>query len=85
MQYIETSMFLKFGAFFSGLLGLGLFVWHSVFALVGGTARRAGRRGVCGRRLGVLAGSCIYLWIAELRTEYRQCNREGQCDPQRAF
>lgn len=77
MQYIETSMFLKFGAFFSGLLGLGLFVWHSVFALVGAQPGELAGEAFVAAAWGVLAGSCIYLWIAELRTEYRQCNREG--------
>ncbi len=76
-EYIEISMFLKFGGCFTGLLGCALFVWHAAFALTGAQPGEvAGEWGVTAA-WGALAASGLYLWIAELRTRYCRRNREG--------
>ena len=77
MEYIEASMFLKFGGFLLALLGIVLFVWHGVFSLRHALPSEVGRELSVTAAWGLMAGSAIYLWIAELTTEYCQRNREG--------
>ena len=76
-EYIETSMFLKFGSFFSGVLGVVLLVWHGVYAARNALPGELGGEVFVTAAWGVLAGCCVFLWITELRTEYRVRNREG--------
>lgn len=77
MEYVETSMFLKFGAFFAGVLGIVLFVWHGVWTLGSALPGERGGEVFVTLAWGILAASTVYLWIREVTTEYRQCNREG--------
>lgn len=77
-EYVEASMFLKFGAFFSSLLGSVLFVWHLVFALGNALPQEAAGEALVCTGWGVMAGCSIYLWIAELRTAYIQRDRDGE-------
>ena len=77
MEYIEASMFLKFGGFLLALLGIVLFVWHGVFSLRHALPSEVGRELSVTAAWGLMAGSARYLWIAELTTEYCQRNREG--------
>lgn len=76
-EYVETSMFLKFGAFFAGGLGIVLFVWHGVHTLGSALPGEQGGELFVTLAWGVLAASAVYLWIREVTTEYRQRNREG--------
>lgn len=76
-EYVETSMFLKFGAFFAGVLGIVLFVWHGVWALGSTLPGERGGEIFVTLAWGVLAACAVYLWIREVTTEYRQRNREG--------
>ena len=69
MEYIEASMFLKFGGFLLALLGIVLFVWHGVFSLRHALPSEMGRELSVTAAWGLMAGSAMYLWIAALQTE----------------
>lgn len=76
-EYIETSMFLKFGSFFTAALGLVLFLWHGIFVLRSALPSELSKELFVTCAWGILAGCSVYLWVAEITTEYRQHNREG--------
>lgn len=76
-EYVETSMFLKFGAFFAAVLGIVLFVWHGIWALGSALPGERGGEVFVTLAWGILAACSVYLWIREVTTEYRQRNREG--------
>ena len=59
MEYIEASMFLKFGGFLLALLGIVLFVWHGVFSLRHALPSEMGRELSVTAAWGLMAGSAI--------------------------
>lgn len=76
-EYIEASMFLKFGACFASALGCVLFFWHAAFALTEARPGEVASEWCVTAAWGALAASSLYLWIAELQTRYCHRNREG--------
>lgn len=76
-EYIEVSMFLKFGACFTSVLGFMLFVWHAAIAMSGIRLGETVGEWCVTVAWGAVAASSLYLWIVELRTHYCHRNREG--------
>lgn len=76
-DYIESSMFIKFGAFFVACLSYMEFVWRIALILNGSRSEMAGMEIVVAV-MWLLMGIIIsFIWVTEVRTKYVIHNRYG--------
>lgn len=76
-DYVEYSMAIKFGGFFTTVLAALNFVWHGIFLVKSASPESRGMEGTVTVLWLVLFASSLFLWVAELRTEYVVRNRYG--------
>ena len=76
-EYVESSMTIKFGGFFTAALAILNFVWHAIFLMKSASPEMGGLEGVVTVLWLVMSGLALFLWIAELQTKYVVRNQYG--------